>query len=217
MWAVKTGEKPFEKTHGGLSAWEWLKKDPREEDKFSKAMQEVDSMGKFLLSYSMVDSKGVSEPLQGRYLFLWPPALSVSALVRSAGLARCLQIASHRKVIASWMEQISHATTESKQGKHGWQVVPGKNSKDASAVAGTIAMAIDYEWNSHGRVLDIGGAYGSFLVHVLSANTKPRAVLFDQHQVSILYACLQDLAFGRISLSTPQVQVHLHGFCPSDC
>lgn len=50
VWAVKTGEKPFEKTHGGLSAWEWLKKDPREEDKFSKAMQEVDSMGKFLLS-----------------------------------------------------------------------------------------------------------------------------------------------------------------------
>lgn len=45
VWAVRTGGNPFEKTHDGLSEFEWLKLDPREEDKFSKAMKQVDSMG----------------------------------------------------------------------------------------------------------------------------------------------------------------------------
>lgn len=44
-WAVRTGGKAFEKTHNGLSEFEWLKLDPKEEDKFSKAMKQVDSMG----------------------------------------------------------------------------------------------------------------------------------------------------------------------------
>jgi hypothetical protein len=45
VWAVKTGQNAFKKTHNGLSEFEWLKLNPAEEDKFSKAMKEVDSMG----------------------------------------------------------------------------------------------------------------------------------------------------------------------------
>ena len=47
-------------------------------------------------------------------------------------------------------------------------------------------MATDYEWNSHLRIVDIGGAYGSFLSQLLSVNKQPIAVLFDQPQVSPL-------------------------------
>ncbi|EIE23146.1 hypothetical protein COCSUDRAFT_66185 [Coccomyxa subellipsoidea C-169] len=91
-WAVRTGGKAFEKTHDGLSEFEWLKLDPKEEDKFSKAMKQVDNMG-------------------------------------------------------------------------------------------TNAMATDYKWNAHSRIVDIGGAYGSFMAHLLTVNRKPRGVLFDQPQV----------------------------------
>lgn len=49
-WAVRTGGKAFEKTHNGLSEFEWLKLDPKEEDKFSKAMKQVDSMGAALFT-----------------------------------------------------------------------------------------------------------------------------------------------------------------------
>ncbi len=49
--------------------------------------------------------------------------------------------------------------------------------------AGTIAMATDYDWNRHARIVDIGGAYGSFLAQLLTRNQKPRGVLFDQPQV----------------------------------
>lgn len=49
--------------------------------------------------------------------------------------------------------------------------------------AGSNAMATDYRWNSHSRIVDIGGAYGSFMAHLLSINQKPRGVLFDQPQV----------------------------------
>ncbi|BDA50119.1 Acetylserotonin O-methyltransferase [Coccomyxa sp. Obi] len=92
VWAVRTGGNPFKKTHDGLSEFEWLKLDPKEEDKFSKAMKQVDSMG-------------------------------------------------------------------------------------------TNAMATDYDWNRHARIVDIGGAYGSFLAHLLTLNQQPRGVLFDQPQV----------------------------------
>lgn len=46
-------------------------------------------------------------------------------------------------------------------------------------------MATDYGWNSHERIVDIGGAYGSFLAHLLSVNIKPRGVLFDQPQARL--------------------------------
>ncbi len=45
VWALQTGGKTFEESHGGLSAFEWLKKDPVEEHRFSKAMQENDNLG----------------------------------------------------------------------------------------------------------------------------------------------------------------------------
>ncbi len=45
-WAVKTSDKvAFEKRHDGLSFFQWLRSDPDQEDIFSKAMKEVDSMG----------------------------------------------------------------------------------------------------------------------------------------------------------------------------
>ena len=44
-WGVRTGGQPFEETHGGLSQFAWLKMKPAEEQKFSKAMTEIDSMG----------------------------------------------------------------------------------------------------------------------------------------------------------------------------
>ena len=45
LWGVRTGDPPFEYTHNGMSEFEWLKANPSEEDKFSKAMKEVDSLG----------------------------------------------------------------------------------------------------------------------------------------------------------------------------
>ena len=45
-WAVRTGGNAWRKTHDGLSQFEWLQQDPKEEHKFSKAMQQVDGLGK---------------------------------------------------------------------------------------------------------------------------------------------------------------------------
>lgn len=52
---------------------------------------------------------------------------------------------------------------------------------------GTHAMASDYGWNQHMRIVDIGGAYGSFIGHLLTVHKKPRGVLFDQPQARILH------------------------------
>ncbi len=46
-------------------------------------------------------------------------------------------------------------------------------------------MATDYGWNGHSRIVDIGGAYGSFMAHLLSVNHKPQGVLFDQPQARL--------------------------------
>ncbi|EIE20123.1 S-adenosyl-L-methionine-dependent methyltransferase [Coccomyxa subellipsoidea C-169] len=42
---------------------------------------------------------------------------------------------------------------------------------------GTHAMATDYGWNGHSRIVDIGGAYGSFMAHLLSVNRKPLGII----------------------------------------
>lgn len=44
-------------------------------------------------------------------------------------------------------------------------------------------MATDYKWGKHPRIVDIGGAYGSFISHLLTINSGPKGVLFDQPQV----------------------------------
>ena len=44
-------------------------------------------------------------------------------------------------------------------------------------------MVLDYNWQRYQRVVDIGGAYGSFLARILRRNTKAAGVLFDQPQV----------------------------------
>ena len=44
-WAVRTGGRPFERAHDGLDQFAWLKAHPAEEDKFSRAMSEIDALG----------------------------------------------------------------------------------------------------------------------------------------------------------------------------
>ena len=57
-------------------------------------------------------------------------------------------------------------------------------TKSSGASAGLHVAVVDYSWNRHGRIIDIGGAYGSFLASILAKHPKPRGVLFDQSQVS---------------------------------
>jgi len=63
LWATRTGDLAFEHTHNGKSEFEWLKANPAEEDKFSKAMKEVDSLGesfKSLYTLGTVHSREVA-------------------------------------------------------------------------------------------------------------------------------------------------------------
>ena len=46
-------------------------------------------------------------------------------------------------------------------------------------------MTTDHDWDSFARIIDVGGAYGSFLAALLLANKQPRGVLFDQEQVRL--------------------------------
>ena len=62
-WGVRTGGQPFEETHGGLSQFAWLKTKPAEEQKFSKAMTDIDSMGGALCRTYHVCSR-LARPLQ---------------------------------------------------------------------------------------------------------------------------------------------------------
>ncbi len=58
------------------------------------------------------------------------------------------------------------------------------NSKVQAACSGLHTVVADYNWNRHGRIVDIGAAYGSFLASILTKHPKPRGVLFDQSQAS---------------------------------
>lgn len=53
----------------------------------------------------------------------------------------------------------------------------------ASYWAGAEAVALDYNWSRYTRIVDVGGAYGSFLARVLKRNRRARGVVFDQPQV----------------------------------
>ena len=55
LWATRTGDLAFEYTHDGKSEFEWLKANPAEEDKFSKAMKEVDSLGEAFKSFILLE------------------------------------------------------------------------------------------------------------------------------------------------------------------
>ena len=48
--------------------------------------------------------------------------------------------------------------------------------------AGAEAVALDYNWNRYTRIVDVGGAYGSFLARLLRRNRRARGVVFDQLQ-----------------------------------
>ena len=49
--------------------------------------------------------------------------------------------------------------------------------------AGGNGILQDYHWGRYERIIDIGGAYGSFIADLLKANPKSTGVLFDQPQV----------------------------------
>jgi len=49
-------------------------------------------------------------------------------------------------------------------------------------VPGTEAAVLDYNWTRFSRVVDIAGAYGSFLARLLRRNQRAAGVLFDQPQ-----------------------------------
>ena len=55
---------------------------------------------------------------------------------------------------------------------------------------------VDYNWNRHGRIIDIGGAYGSFLASILAKHAKPQGVLFDQSQACLTLPISADLALA---------------------
>jgi hypothetical protein len=65
LWGVKTGGLTFEHAHGGKSEFEWLRANPAEEDKFSKAMKEVDSLGKRFHFALLVADLAWHESIQG--------------------------------------------------------------------------------------------------------------------------------------------------------
>lgn len=48
--------------------------------------------------------------------------------------------------------------------------------------AGAEAVALDYNWSRYTRIVDVGGAYGSFLARLLRRNRRARGVVFDQSQ-----------------------------------
>ena len=55
---------------------------------------------------------------------------------------------------------------------------------------------VDYNWNRHGRIIDIGGAYGSFLASILARHAKPQGMLFDQSQACHSLPASADLALA---------------------
>ena len=55
---------------------------------------------------------------------------------------------------------------------------------------------LDYNWWRYQRVVDIGGAYGSFLARVLRHNTRAAGVLFDQPQVASPLHCSRELLWA---------------------
>ena len=49
--------------------------------------------------------------------------------------------------------------------------------------AGKQGILQDYPWHRYTRFVDIGGAYGSFLMALLEQTPRATGVLFDQPQV----------------------------------
>ncbi len=54
---------------------------------------------------------------------------------------------------------------------------------EAAALApGAEAAVLDYNWTRFARVVDVAGAYGSFLARLLRRSRRATGVLFDQPQ-----------------------------------
>jgi hypothetical protein len=50
----------------------------------------------------------------------------------------------------------------------------------AARAPGAEAAVLDYNWTRFARVVDVAGAYGSFLARLLRRNQRAAGVLFDQ-------------------------------------
>ncbi len=68
-------------------------------------------------------------------------------------------------------------------------------------------MASDYSWNQHARIVDIGGAYGSFIGHLLTVHKRPRGVLFDQSQACLLPLLRPQASFSRLQVLLGALEV----------
>ncbi len=63
---------------------------------------------------------------------------------------------------------------------------------------------LDYNWTRFSRVVDIAGAYGSFLARLLRRNQRAAGVLFDQPQAraSPVWAAALRCIAGACSVSS---------------
>ena len=70
--------------------------------------------------------------------------------------------------------------------------------------AGGPALLADFRWHRFSRLLDIGGAHGSFLAALLRLNPKATGVLFDQPEVRVVPQGQQ------LCMSSPWLKLSLH-------
>lgn len=101
--------------------------------------------------------------------------------------------------------------------KHDYVMYPMIGLPHGACIAGTIAMATDYDWSRHARIVDVGGAYGSFLAQLLTRNQKPRGVLFDQPQVLNQYLPASNYQSSHSCRSLTSSLCCCHNPCTSKC
>lgn len=80
------------------------------------------------------------------------------------------------------------------------------SSEQLTHAAGSVPITTDHDWNSFARIIDVGGAYGSFLENLLAANKKPRGLLFDQAQVSVRGQLWPTTCGPESTVQTPHLQ-----------
>jgi hypothetical protein len=73
---------------------------------------------------------------------------------------------------------------------------------------GTAPVVEDYPWAGHKRIIDIGGAYGSFIASLLERHSGLQGILFDQEQVSFyLYILIRFKYLSKDMKSLEPIQI----------
>ena len=67
-----------------------------------------------------------------------------------------------------------HLMLDPRTGLHVRGSSHARTGEAEAAGAGLHVAVVDYNWNRHGRIVDVGGAYGSFLASILAKHPKPR-------------------------------------------